>query len=61
MESKNSEYPVGEYVVGVFGLRSHTIATADTIDKMGYKIFLLPHFREDLPLSLALGVLGMPG
>ncbi|ENN83587.1 hypothetical protein YQE_00058, partial [Dendroctonus ponderosae] len=60
VESKNPDFPVGKYVVGGFGLRSHTIATAETKSELGFKTFLLPHFNN-LPLSLALGVLGMPG
>uniref|UniRef100_A0AAR5PKG4 Prostaglandin reductase 1 n=2 Tax=Dendroctonus ponderosae TaxID=77166 RepID=A0AAR5PKG4_DENPD len=60
VESKNPDFPVGKYVVGGFGLRSHTIATAETKSELGFNTFLLPHFNN-LPLSLALGVLGMPG
>lgn len=60
IESKNGKYPVGEYVVGNFGWRTHTIAT----EKAGRLGFPPPKVLPDignLPKSLALGVLGMPG
>ncbi|XP_068895476.1 prostaglandin reductase 1-like [Tenebrio molitor] len=54
VESKNPKYPVGKHVVGEFGWRTHTISDG----KAGVFPVLNP---EGLPLSLSLGVLGMPG
>jgi prostaglandin reductase 1 len=54
VESKNPKYPVGKHVVGEFGWRTHTISDG----KDGIFPVLNP---EGLPLSLSLGVLGMPG
>lgn len=57
--SKNSNFPVGKYVVGQFGWRTHTISDGKT-SFMGFPVIVLPDFG-DLSLSFALGVLGMPG
>ncbi|XP_044264309.1 prostaglandin reductase 1-like isoform X1 [Tribolium madens] len=59
IESKNPKYPVGEYVVGEFGWRTHTVAS----EKPGDFFSLPPRVLSfgDLPKSLALGVLGMTG
>ncbi|XP_023022660.1 prostaglandin reductase 1 [Leptinotarsa decemlineata] len=54
-ESKNSKYPIGKYVIGNFGWRTHTISDG----KLGEPM-ILPDFGK-LPLSLGLGVLGMTG
>ncbi|XP_018575747.1 prostaglandin reductase 1-like isoform X2 [Anoplophora glabripennis] len=59
VESKNPGYPVGQYVVGNFGWRTHTISKG-LQDGLGFKPTLVPNIGN-LPLSLALGVLGMPG
>jgi len=60
IESKSEKYPVGKYVVAAFGWQSHTISdgAAPKIGTPPPKV--LPDFGK-LPLSLALGVLGMPG
>ncbi|KAK5647449.1 hypothetical protein RI129_002341 [Pyrocoelia pectoralis] len=55
IESKSKEYPVGKYVVASFGWRTHTIAKEIPLPGG-----ILTDF-ENLPLSLALGMLGMPG
>lgn len=59
MESKNKKFPVGKYVVGEFGWRTHTVAR-DTKNDTGPPLYLLPDLG-DLPPSLGLGVLGMTG
>jgi len=60
IESKNAKYPVGQYVVGEFGWRTYTISEGEP-SSYGFP----PPWRipdpENLPLSLFLGVLGMPG
>ncbi|KAJ8964259.1 hypothetical protein NQ317_002161 [Molorchus minor] len=58
--SKNPKYPVGQYVVASFGWRSHTISDGKPIGSASMAPTLLPNFGN-LPQSLALGVLGMPG
>lgn len=52
IESKNSHYPVGTIVRTHAGWRTHTVTSK-----------LTRHMPElgDLPLSTALGVVGMPG
>ncbi|KAJ3647789.1 hypothetical protein Zmor_019658 [Zophobas morio] len=53
-ESKNITHPVGQYIVGNFGWRTHTISDNES------ELYVLPDF-DKLPLSLGVGVLGMPG
>ncbi|XP_053698631.1 prostaglandin reductase 1-like [Sabethes cyaneus] len=57
MESKNPKFPTGSYVHGNFGWRTHTVCTPSVGDR---KPYVLPDFGKE-PLSLGVGVLGMPG
>ncbi|KDR24385.1 prostaglandin reductase 1-like [Zootermopsis nevadensis] len=62
IESQHPEYKVGIHIVGHFGWQTKSIINIDnppTILWMS-KPFIIPDF-SGLPLSLALGVLGMPG
>ncbi|CAG9772699.1 unnamed protein product [Ceutorhynchus assimilis] len=59
IESRNPKYPVGKYIVGQFGWRTHTITDGASAAGSG-PLIVLPDLG-DLPLSLGLGVLGMPG
>ncbi|XP_058445165.1 prostaglandin reductase 1-like [Malaya genurostris] len=58
LESKHPKFPVGSYVHGSFGWRTHTVYNPD--NETGWKAYVLPDFGKE-PLSLGLGVLGMPG
>ena len=67
IESKNPKWPVGKYLVGDFGWVTHTVLNPDeksdenqVYNKLKQKIYLLPELG-DLPASLGLGMLGMPG
>jgi len=64
IESKNPDFPVGKRIVGNFGWRMHTIVNPKTNDPkdafQSIPLYILPDIG-DLPSSLALGVLGMPG
>lgn len=60
IETKNPKYPVGKHVVGEFGWRSHTINDGKDLKNGFPGAWLIPD-PEGLPLSLSLGVLGMPG
>ncbi|XP_072386097.1 prostaglandin reductase 1-like isoform X1 [Diabrotica undecimpunctata] len=59
LESKNPKFPPGKYVVGYFGWQTHTVASGERAGNT-FPPFLIPDLGE-LPISLALGVLGMPG
>lgn len=59
-ESKNPEFPVGKYVIGSFGWRTHTVTNGKINLGLPLPTMVLPDF-EGLSPSLALGVLGMPG
>lgn len=61
IESKAKEFPVGKYVAGSFGWRNYTIATNKEGDYLGFPPPRIVPDLKDLPLSLHLGVLGMPG
>ncbi|XP_055608894.1 prostaglandin reductase 1-like [Uranotaenia lowii] len=58
-DSRNEKYPRGSIVYGEFGWRTHTICNPDKYNG-GFDLYLLPEFGS-LPLSLGLGILGMPG
>ncbi|XP_018394900.1 PREDICTED: prostaglandin reductase 1-like [Cyphomyrmex costatus] len=61
VESKNPSFPVGKKIVGNLGWRTHTIIDPKTEDLFfKQKPYLLPDIDE-LPSSLGLGMLGMPG
>ncbi|KAG5868538.1 hypothetical protein JTB14_009242 [Gonioctena quinquepunctata] len=61
LESKNPNFPEGKYVVGDYGWRTHTISTGKAPSNGFLNDWLIPDNIGDLPPSLALGVLGMPG
>ncbi|XP_046393877.1 prostaglandin reductase 1-like isoform X2 [Ischnura elegans] len=61
LESKNDVFKEGMYVVGYFGWRTHTICDGKNEPTPGFgQPLIVPHL-EKLPMSLYLGVLGMPG
>lgn len=60
IESKNEKYPVGKYVVGHFGWRTHTIAKGQVKGSRVLSEWFIPNLGN-LPISLALGVLGLTG
>jgi len=60
LESKNAAYPKDSYIHESLGWRSHTVFNPTTSKDDLMKPYVLPSFGN-LPLSLGLGVLGMPG
>ncbi|GJQ76548.1 hypothetical protein Trydic_g2250 [Trypoxylus dichotomus] len=60
IDSKNDNYPIGKHVVGEFGWRTLTVATATPGGLLKRAPYLVPD-AETIPLSLFLGILGMPG
>ncbi|KAI5635206.1 zinc-binding dehydrogenase domain-containing protein [Phthorimaea operculella] len=58
--SRNSEFPVGKYVCASFGWRTHTVCDPRKKSTGLLPLTLLPDISP-YPVSLALGVLGMPG
>ncbi|KAG5897852.1 hypothetical protein JTB14_024886 [Gonioctena quinquepunctata] len=61
-KSKHPHFPVGGYVMGNFDWRSHTISNGKAVKGHLFTQdpYLLPDFGE-MPVSLALGILGMTG
>ncbi|XP_069048552.1 prostaglandin reductase 1 [Lepisosteus oculatus] len=55
LESKDPRFPVGSYVVSNCGWRTHSICTGEQLEA------LLSNWPENIPKSLALGTVGMPG
>ncbi|CAF4933912.1 unnamed protein product [Pieris macdunnoughi] len=61
IESRNDKYPVGSYVTDSFGWRTHTICNPDAVRPQEVMpLTKIPNVKPH-PVSLALGVLGMPG
>jgi len=60
IESKNPRFPAGSSMFGEFGWRTLTISNPDKPNHVHLKPYLLPNFGN-LPKSLGLGYLGMPG
>jgi len=63
LESKHSEYKVGDMIVGDFGWRTHTVCDPDKVmSPFGHKSkpYHLPEMKG-IPPSFGVGVLGMPG
>jgi prostaglandin reductase 1 len=61
IESKNKDFPVDSKIFGQFGWRSHTVVNPSEVQKEGLRnCYLFPKF-DNVPLSLGLGSLGMPG
>ncbi|KAG8429044.1 hypothetical protein GDO86_018446 [Hymenochirus boettgeri] len=55
IESKNPAYPVGGYYVVYAGWTTHFISDGNGLDAM------TSNWPDNLPRSLALGAVGMPG
>lgn len=55
VESKNSAFPMGTIVVAPSGWTTHSISDGEKLEKV------LAEWPDTLPLSLALGTVGMPG
>ncbi|XP_041821180.1 prostaglandin reductase 1-like [Chelmon rostratus] len=55
IQSKNPAFPVGSHVVGNCGWRTHTVCDGTGL------IPIMPDWPKDVSLSLALGIMGMPG
>lgn len=60
IESKNPEWPVGTHLVHYEGWRTHTLLTAQHIQENHLTIKPMPEMGN-LPKSLGIGILGMPG
>ncbi|XP_022813964.1 prostaglandin reductase 1-like [Spodoptera litura] len=62
ISSRNQKYPVGKYVSGYFGWRTHAILNPDArITQPGFvPVTVVPDLGAH-SVSLSLGVLGMPG
>ncbi|XP_077291532.1 prostaglandin reductase 1-like [Arctopsyche grandis] len=61
VESKNKDFQVGKFVVGSFGWRDYTIGDGKLSEN---PVIVSPHILPelgDLPSSLGVGALGMPG
>lgn len=63
IESKNENFPTDSIVFAQAGWRSHTVIDPKKFQTAGFEkpdIYIIPDFK-DLPLSLGVGYLGMPG
>lgn len=55
IQSRNPTFPVGSHVVAMCGWRTHCVCDGTILTP------LLADWPQDVPLSLALGIIGMPG
>lgn len=60
VESRHPDFPVGRHLLGYWGWRDRCVVNPKETTLMFPPPTLIPDLN-DLPLSLALGVLGMPG
>ncbi|XP_070491673.1 prostaglandin reductase 1-like isoform X1 [Chironomus tepperi] len=61
VESKNADFPVDSTIFGQFGWRSHTVLNPTEVQNKAFRdCYILPKYGN-LPTSLGLGYLGMPG
>ncbi|XP_049941133.1 prostaglandin reductase 1-like [Schistocerca serialis cubense] len=60
VESRSPQHPAGWHVVGTWGWRDRTVVDPTPAPDDILPLMLVPDYR-DLPMSLAVGVLGMPG
>lgn len=61
VESKNSQFPKDSVIFGQFGWRDHTVLNPTEVQKKAFRdCYIFPKFNN-LPISLGLGTLGMPG
>lgn len=60
-ESKNTKWPVGTYMVCYAGWRTHTVYTAKQLQEGSAEMISPLPDLQDLPKSLSLGAVGMPG
>ncbi|CAH0715427.1 unnamed protein product, partial [Brenthis ino] len=59
--SRDKNIRVGSYVTGMLGWRTHTIVNVNKVDPSNFlPLTVLPDIKPH-PVSLALGILGMPG
>ncbi|KAG8228102.1 hypothetical protein J437_LFUL000104 [Ladona fulva] len=61
IESKHPRFKVGQHVVGYFGWQTYSISDGNDCLLQGAKEHYVVPDLQGQPLSLALGVLGMPG
>ncbi|CAK1551191.1 unnamed protein product [Leptosia nina] len=61
IDSRNDKYPVGSYVTDSYGWRTHTICDPNKPRLPGVMPLTRVPDISPHPISLALGVLGMPG
>ncbi|XP_050680027.1 prostaglandin reductase 1-like [Leptidea sinapis] len=59
--SRNDKFSVGSHVCGAFGWRTHTVCNPDKLNEAGLMPTVLVPDITPHPVSLALGILGMPG
>ncbi|XP_056156386.1 prostaglandin reductase 1-like [Lampris incognitus] len=55
IQSNNPAFPVGSHVVGRCGWRTHTVCDGTGLTP------IMADWPQDVPMSLALGAIGMPG
>ncbi|KAK4885641.1 hypothetical protein RN001_001912 [Aquatica leii] len=59
-DSKSKEYPVGTFIVGAFGWRTHTVSNGKSNVSAYPGVWKVPDLKK-LPLSLAIGMVGRVG
>lgn len=61
VESKHPDFPVGKRVIGPFGWRDRTVVGPKMLNTYAVQKTCIVPDIGDLPPSLVLGMLGMPG
>ncbi|XP_058801473.1 prostaglandin reductase 1-like [Phymastichus coffea] len=63
IKSKNPKFPVDKRIVGYLGWTTHSVLNPDdpNPDILNMKPYIISGIMDDLPVSFALGMAGMPG
>ncbi|KAK9886584.1 hypothetical protein WA026_017513 [Henosepilachna vigintioctopunctata] len=61
IDSKTPKFPIGKYIIGYYGWKTHHIYNETSISGLNLHPLLLPDEYEDISVQDFIGVMGIPG